>query len=281
MHERFSVAVIIPAFNRRELLCRAIDSVIAQTRPADEIIVVDDGSEDGTQEAIKERYPNVSYLFHDNRGVSYSRNRGVQAANSEWIAFLDSDDIWLPKKLEMQIASFQNNPEYQLCHTEEIWIRNNVRVNPMNKHKKRGGDIYLDCLKLCVISPSSVMLSKELFMQAGGFDESLPACEDYDLWLRICAHNEVLFLETPLLTKYGGHEDQLSKKYWGMDRFRVQALQKVLETETETFRYYKATLEILKSKCQILIQGGLKRGNEKAVQEFRGLLDRYSAMEAP
>ncbi|NKB35374.1 MAG: glycosyltransferase [Pseudomonadales bacterium] len=267
-----SVSVVIPTYNRKETLCQAIDSVLEQTHTAHEIIVVDDGSDDGTEETIKANYPDTRYLYHANRGVSYSRNRGVEAASGNWIAFLDNDDTWLPKKLELQISALQENPEYQLCHTEEIWIRNGVRVNQMNKHKKRGGDIYLDCLKLCVISPSSVLLSKELFEQVGGFDESLPACEDYDLWLRICAQQAVLFLETPLLTKYGGHEDQLSRKYWGMDRFRVQALNKMMNIENLDPCLKEATRNALLRKCNILIKGARKRENSELVNHYTALV---------
>lgn len=271
-----SVSVIIPTYNRRELLSRALDSVMRQTRPADEIIVVDDGSDDGTAEMVAQNYPTVICVQHQNHGISYSRNRGVDRATGTWIAFLDNDDVWLPPKLGLQLTALKEEPRYQLCHTEEIWIRNGRRVNPMNKHKKRGGDTYLDCLALCLISPSSVMMSREFFQQIGGFDESLPACEDYDLWLRICADNAVLYLEEPLLEKYGGHEDQLSKRFWGMDRFRVQALEKMLNSGCLQDEKLEATQAMLISKCQILVNGAVKRNNVDLAKTYSEKLSRYS-----
>lgn len=250
--------------------------MLAQTYRAQEIIVVDDGSSDGTNSHIQNNYPEVNYTYHDNRGVSYSRNQGVKTCKSNWIAFLDNDDSWLPKKLAMQVAALRENPSYQLCHTEEIWIRNGVRVNAMNKHQKCGGDIYLDCLKLCVISPSSVLMSRDLFEKMGGFDESLPACEDYDLWLRICAKHEVLFLEKALLTKYGGHDDQLSRKYWGMDRFRVYALEKILDSGSLNETKWEATRAMLFTKTNILMNGAKKRKNQELIGRYKKLQKKYS-----
>jgi glycosyltransferase involved in cell wall biosynthesis len=271
-----SVSVIIPSYNRRELLQRALESVQQQSHAAAEIIVVDDGSSDGTAAMIAEKYPDVICLHHTNHGVSFSRNRGVELAKSHWVAFLDSDDVWLPTKLESQIAALQESPGYQLCHTDEIWIRKGVRVNAMNKHRKRGGNIYLDCLHLCLISPSSVMLTKDLFLEQGGFDEELPACEDYDLWLRICADNEVLYLDEPLLMKYGGHDDQLSQCHWGMDRFRVKALEKMLQRENLGQQLYDATKEVMLKKCQILVNGALKRDNHEVAEAYQQKIVEYS-----
>ena len=122
----------------------------------------------------------------------------------------------------------RRTPEARLCHTEEIWIRNGVRVNQMKKHAKSGGWLFQRSLALCCISPSSVLIHRSLFEDYGDFDESLPACEDYDLWLRITARESVAYVEVPQIYKYGGHEDQLSRAFWGMDRFRIQALEACL-----------------------------------------------------
>ncbi len=101
----------------------------------------------------------------------------------------------------------------RVCHTDEIWIRNGRRVNARKKHGKKGGWIFQHCLPLCAMSPSSIMIHRDVFTALGGFDERLPACEDYDLWLRITARYPVLFTRQPLIEKYGGHDDQLSRKY--------------------------------------------------------------------
>lgn len=271
-----SIAVIIPTFNRRERLCAALDSVLAQTCPADEICVVDDGSRDGTADMLRQRYPDVHCLVQENRGVSAARNAGVRATHSQWLAFLDSDDVWMPDKLARQREAWQKESSYQLVHCDEIWVRNGVRVNPMRKHAKAGGNVFRKCLPLCVISPSAVLLTRELFTGAGGFDETLPACEDYDLWLRICCTWPVLFVNQPLLSKFGGHDDQLSRRYWGMDRFRVRALVKLLDTGMLSAEQAHAARAMLRKKCRILINGARKRGNTKLLDDMLDLQHKYS-----
>ena len=272
-----SVSVIIPTHNRIRTLPRALDSVIAQTRPVDEIIIVDDGSSDSTDELVLRNYPEVTLLRQPNLGVSAARNLGIAQATGDWIALLDSDDRWLPTRLESQLKLIERHPGHRLCHAEEIWIRDGKRVNQMHKHRKSGGHIYSQCLPLCVISPSSVLLHRTLLDEVGLFDESLPACEDYDLWLRICAREPVLFVETPQIEKHGGHDDQLSRKHWGMDRFRIQALEKMLATGLLTPAQRAETVEMLLHKAAILEQGARKRGKLQRADHYRRLINRYAA----
>ncbi|MEJ2692372.1 MAG: glycosyltransferase family 2 protein, partial [Candidatus Thiodiazotropha sp.] len=168
-------------------------------------------------------------------------------------------------------------PGLRICHTEEIWIRNGMRVNPMRKHKKMGGRIFQHCLPLCVISPSSVVLHRSLFQEYGDFDSGLPACEDYDLWLRLCAREEVLFVDQPLTVKYGGHADQLSHRHWGMDRFRIRALEKVLRTASLCEADRRATLNVLIEKAGILAQGAEKRKRHERAAHYRQRQSDYRA----
>jgi len=268
-----TTSVIIPSYNRAHLLSRALDSVLAQTLPATEIIVVDDGSSDHTTELISYHYPQVIYLRQENKGVSAARNRGIQYAKGEWIALLDSDDEWLPEKLASQFALLHEAPESKLIHADEIWIRNGVRVNQMKKHTKRGGHIFQHCLPLCAISPSTSLIHRSLFDELGLFDESLPACEDYDLWLRITARYPVLYCDTPLIIKYGGHEDQLSQQHWGMDRFRIQALQKCLADDQLKEEDRIAAQKMLIRKLTILLKGARKHGNQEVINQYQSLLD--------
>jgi glycosyltransferase involved in cell wall biosynthesis len=270
-----SISVVIPTFNRAGSLPRALDSVLAQTLPPCEIIVVDDGSTDETPDLMAERYPQCRYLRQPNQGVSAARNLGISGADGDWIALLDSDDAWLPDKLDRQMHALQATPGVRICHTEEIWIRRGVRVNPMHKHAKSGGRIFRRCLPLCVISPSSVLLHRSLFDEYGLFDPDLPACEDYDLWLRLCAREEVCFVEQPLTVKYGGHEDQLSHRHWGMDRFRVQALEKLLCTTPLHATDRRAAVETLIEKAGILAQGARKRGHHARAENYLRLQARY------
>lgn len=268
------VSVIIPTYNRAGVLSRALESVMAQTLPAEEVIVVDDGSTDHTAE-VAARFPEVRYVYQDNHGVSHARNRGIGMARSPWIALLDSDDEWLPEKLERQHQQVQQNPGHKIIHTEEIWIRNGKRVNAMNKHQKHGGDIFEQCLPLCVISPSSVIIHRDVFDEVGLFDETLPACEDYDLWLRLCARYPVLFVEEPSIVKHGGHEDQLSRKYWGMDRFRIRALEKILQDDEVSNAHKQAAYAMLREKIDIFILGARKRQKWDDIADYEKLKERY------
>lgn len=268
------ISVIIPSYNRAHTLQRALDSVLNQTLKPNEIIVIDDGSTDDTQSVLN-LYPGITVIEQSNSGVSSARNSGVEKSSGDWIGFLDSDDEWLPKKLEKQWAAICNDDKL-ISHTEEIWIRNGQRVNPMKKHQKYGGWIYDKCLPLCVISPSSVMIHKTVFDDVGNFDESLEVCEDYDLWLRICSKYPVLFLDEPLIVKYGGHEDQLSRKYWGMDRFRITALEKMNNSGYLNKDQHNATIDMIIQKCEIIINGMKKRGKVYEVQEWEKKLERYN-----
>lgn len=270
------VSVVIPTFNRAHLLRRALDSVLGQTHPPHELIVVDDGSTDETASLIRHRYPNVSYLYQSNSGVSSARNRGIKEATGRWIALLDSDDEWLAHKLARQLEALQEVPGMKLCHTDEIWIRNGVRVNPKKKHAKSGGWIFQRCLPLCCVSPSSVLIHRGVFDAVGLFDETLPVCEDYDLWLRVSARFPVLYADEPLTVKYGGHRDQLSLKFWGMDRFRIRALEKILASGILSENDRKAAQSTLTEKLAIYVEGARKRGKwEEAAayeEEFADLL---------
>ena len=267
------ISVIIPAFNRAHTLPKALDSVLSQTLKPREIIVVDDGSTDETN-AVLANYPGLCIISQDNRGVSAARNVGIEKAGGEWLAFLDSDDEWLKEKLEKQWDTICIDDKL-ICHTEEIWIRNGQRVNPMKKHKKFGGMIYERCLPLCVISPSSVMIHRSVFEDVGVFDESLEVCEDYDLWLRICAKYSILFIDEPLIVKYGGHEDQLSRKHWGMDRFRVKALEKVIASGVLNDEDEKETVNMILQKCGIIINGMKKRGNNDEAEKWQSKIEKY------
>jgi len=254
-------SVIIPTFNRAAFLREAIDSVLAQTEKDFELIVVDDGSTDATRDVVESYGERVRYFFQLNAGASAARNCGIKNARGKLIAFLDSDDLWLPQKLARQIAWMKAHPEIMLCYTDEIWIRRGVRVNQKKIHVKAGGWIYPLCLPRCIISPSSVLMRRELFEAVGVFDEQLPICEDYDLWLRAASRFEVGFLAAPLLVKRGGHADQLSHREFGIDRYRVTALMKIYEQEELRVEWRRLTAEMIGEKCDVLANGFRKRGN--------------------
>jgi glycosyltransferase involved in cell wall biosynthesis len=265
------VSVIIPTYNRAAWVKEAAASVWAQTFRDYELIVVDDGSTDATLEALVSRGGQLTLLRSEQRrGVSVARNRGVAAARGEWLAFLDSDDMWLPDKLARQVDYLRSRPDLAICQTGEIWIRNGVRVNPPTTHRKVTGDIFLPSLERCLVSPSAVMLHRGLFEALGGFDETLPAAEDYDLWLRIAWREPVGLTPEPLVIKRGGHPDQLSRQR-GLDRFRIRALLKLLQEPELPAPYREATERTLARKCAIYAQGCEKRGRTAEAQEFRAL----------
>lgn len=271
-----SVSVVLPVFNRSQWVCEAVDSVLAQTMRDFELIVVDDGSTDATPDALRHYGDRFRLLHQQNRGVSAARNRGVRHGRGKWIAFLDSDDVWLPEKLAAQAAFLQSRPAARICQTEEIWIRNNVRVNPGRRHRKPSGDIFTASLALCLVSPSAVMMEKSLFMETGGFDESLPAAEDYDLWLRISLRHPVYLIDEPLVVKRGGHADQLSKTP-GIDRYRIRALEKILDGGALSPARYRAAAAVLREKCTIYAGGCRKRGRSAEAQYYEALAERFAS----
>jgi len=271
-----TTSVIIPTYNRVKTLSRALDSVLAQTHSADEVIVIDDGSTDSTVELLQNSYPDVKLIQQQNRGVSAARNSGLRVAHGDWMALLDSDDEWLPNKFKKQLTLLSQQPEYKIIHSDEVWIRNGVRVNQMKKHSKKGGWIFRDCLPLCAISPSTAMIHRSVYDEVGLFDETLPACEDYDLWLRVTSQYPVLYCDELLINKYGGHEDQLSRKYWGMDRFRIQALENILTGDNLNNEDYQAALEVMLGKIKVVLGGARKRDNDELIAQCEGLLTRWS-----
>ena len=270
------VCVIIPTWNRVERLTRAIESVLEQSYRDFEIWVVDDGSDDNTQELLKKHKDRLKTLIlASNRGVSSARNAGIRASDSEWIAFLDSDDFWHPEKLSRQMEQASERSKCKLHFTDEIWIRNGLRVNPGHRHRKREGWIFQPSLELCLMAPSTVLLERELLDSCGLFDEELPVCEDYDLWLRITARHPVALLNEPLITRHGGHEGQLSRRHWGMDRFRVQSLHKILSQENLRSEDRTAAIRMLRKKCEILIKGFRNRGNMKEIRVYQNIAQKY------
>ena len=278
-----SVAVVVPTFDRAHVLGRALASVAEQESAVAEVVVVDDGSTDDTLAVIDEWAPQLPlrYLYQENAGPSAARNVGVATCRSRWICFLDSDDEWARAKLTLQLEASSERPEILVWHSDETWIRRGNQVLQRERHRKRGGHIYRDCLPLCVISPSAVMLDRETFLAAGGFDEALPVCEDYDLWLRLCRDHEVGFVDEPLVRKHGGHADQLSRKLPAMDRFRVRALEKALVSGTLDAGDWGATRAMTLEKLEILRSGALKRGLTEEAEAYEAKLAHWHRAEGP
>ncbi|MDF1884307.1 glycosyltransferase, partial [Sulfurimonas sp. SAG-AH-194-C21] len=262
------ISVIIPTYNRYEFLQRAIESVLGQTYQADEIIVIDDGSSDNTSQ-ILQKFPNIKYIYQKNSGVSSARNLGIKNASFEWIAFLDSDDEWIDSKLQEQVLFHKDNSDVLMSYTDEIWLRDDINIKIPKKFRKIGKDIFMENLSFCNIAPSSVLIYKSILETIGVFDEVLEVCEDYDLWLRIMIENKIALIDKKLIKKYAGHEDQLSFKHWGMDRFRVLSLEKLLKNENHISQdKIQMIKDELQKKYILLLKGAIKHKKEEDIQTY-------------
>ena len=264
------VSIVITTYNRRSFLKEAVLSVINQDYQDKEILVIDDGSTDRSFEEV--RGLPLRYVWKENRGISSARNMGINISRGEFIAFLDVDDLWKKGKLTRQLEAMIEN-QFDISYTDEIWIRNGEHLNQKDRHKKYSGDIFERCLPLCIISPSSVVIKRKILDEVGLFDETLPVCEDYDIWLRITSRYPVLFIDKPLIIKRGGHKDQLSRAYEAIDRFRIQSLAKIIQSNTLNPEMKNAALSELKKKCRIYAMGAEKRGRFKESDTYMQLYE--------
>lgn len=254
------VTVIIPVYNRSVFLKQAISSVLQQTFSPKQVIVVDDGSSEDIKIVVEEfKDERLTYAWQPHQGVAAARNFGINLSSTNWLAFLDSDDYWLPTKLAAQVKFHQQHPNILISQTNEIWLRNGKRLNQKKHHQKLSGGIFKPSLARCLISPSAVLLQKKILLAVGLFDETLPACEDYDLWLRVALRYQVGLLPEALVVKNGGHNDQLSRQVWALDRYRVKALLKLLRGNSLTTEQRQAVVETLIRKLLILKNGAAKR----------------------
>ncbi|MBN2553498.1 MAG: glycosyltransferase family 2 protein [Spirochaetales bacterium] len=274
------ITAIVPTYNRLPMLREAVFSVLKQTHSSLELVVVDDGSDDGTagwcRRLATEHPGSFRYLPLSHCGMPGKvRNAGARLARGEYLAFLDSDDLWKPDKLARQIAFFQEHPDIRICHTREIWQRGQKIVSQAGQRHGRSGTIFADALKKCIIGPSTVMMRRELFEELGGFREDLEIAEDYELWLRVTARCPVGYIDEPLVIKRGGHADQLSERYGQIEIFRIRALQ--LNLEAGTFRGEQRDLAAreLVRKCRIYARGCEKRGRNGEAQSCLEIAQRY------
>ena len=259
--------IIIPSYNRKKLLKQAVLSVKNQSFKSWKLWIVDDGSTDGTSLYDYGHKTKVLQL-EKNKGVSYARNQGIKQSQANWIAFLDSDDEWRPLKLEKQIEYSLCYPQYPLIHCNELWIKNKKPFPQKKYHKKQGGKIFQSSVRRCCISPSAVLIKRSLFKELGLFREDFPVCEDYELWLRVTSRYKVGFLDEPLLIKKGGHIDQLSKKYFGMDYWRVKALYPYLKNKNLSPNEIQEVKQTIINKSKILLKGYNKYKNFKNKKEI-------------
>lgn len=272
--EKPLISVIIPTYNRGWIVKDAVESVLRQDFVDFELLVIDDGSTDNTADVLQAITGDFRVIRQENRGVSSARNRGIRESGGDLIAFLDSDDAWLPQKLSAQFAFFRRHPQALICQTEEIWIRNGKRVNPGKRHQKLSGMIFEPSLHLCLVSPSAVMVRRQLFTEVGLFDEALPACEDYDLWLRISRQHPIYLIDKPLIIKKGGHADQLSRTA-SLDKYRIQSITRLLKSGALSKEQKKVAIGVLIKKIDIYTAGCRKRGRLRECSRYQAIADRF------
>ncbi len=270
------VSVIIPTYNRVDLLRAAVASVLRQSYAPWELIVVDDGSTDGTAHALHS-FPQVRVVRQKHTGMpGQARNTGARLARGDLLAFLDSDDLWLPHKLTVQVAAAAA-AGHAISHTRERWLRNGRRVSQRSQRHRRHGDLFADSLRKCVIGPSTVLLRREVFAQAGGFREDLEIAEDYELWLRLTAHHAVGYVDQESVIKRAGHGDQLSERYGHIELFRLRALCDLVEGGFFAPARQTAAAAELARKARIYAAGCRKRGRSTEADRFETLARRWSA----
>lgn len=258
------ISVIITTYNRKNLLKRAIKSVLAQTYSHYNIIIVDDGSTDNTSELQILNDPRITYISQTNQGTSAAKNTGIKESSAPFIAFLDSDDTWEKNKLAVQIKYMEENPSCKISYTEETWIRNGKFVNPKRIYHKAGGEIFDKTIQHCIIGISTIMIKRDLFEKIGTFDETLPVCEDYDLWIRIAAKHKIALIKQKLTNKFALPHPQLSFSNYPMEHYRLKALEKCLRTQKLSQQQYDLVLKSMKKKYTIMLKGTFKRKNIKS-----------------
>ncbi len=268
------ISVILTTYNRADMVIEALESVLSQQELPDEILLVDDGSTDDTMEKIRPYQERIKLLAQENTGISAARNTGIKTAKHDWLTFLDSDDLWKPQKLRRQKEALGQNPEYKICYTNEEWRKNGKWMNQKKAHQKYSGWIYEKCLPLCIISPSSVLIHRSVFERTGIFDEDLPACEDYDLWLRMTAIFPVLYIPEKIIIKRAGNWPQLSKQH-SLDKYRIAALEKIIKSDKLDPEQLKQTFHMLKNKCNIYKLGCEKHNRADETEWINNILRQY------
>ena len=274
------ISVIIPTYNRENFIERAIRSVLRQSVACSEIIIVDDGSMDQTAVLVSSLREHsdipIHYFYQDNMGPAAARNLGVQQAQSELIAFLDSDDHWRKDKLALQLMAMDENQVFLISYTCEQWLRKGVHLNQKKKHIPRHGDIFSHCLQLCAVGMSTVIVRRELFEEIGFFSPGFRCCEDYDFWLRVSCRYQFLLVDKPLTIKEGGRDDQVSFQYRvGMDKLHIHAITRLLESKTLTGEQSELALRELQQKCHIYGHGCIKHGKDVEGRAYFDLYKKY------
>ncbi len=269
------VSVIIPTYNRALTIGKSIDSVLEQTYKDYEIIVVDDGSTDNTYEVLRPYWEKIHYVFKENWGISSARNLGLEIAKGRYIALLDSDDFWKPEKLQKQIECFNKHQEYGIIATRCITntVDRNFNTIELKKIRRSGksGWIYKDLFNKNFLRTSSVLIKKECFQKVGYFDESLPRCNDIDMWLRISRKYPVGFINSPL-TIYTRRPKEIRRDNIEGRKIWLQVLEKNYDpTLIPNYMYKKRIARIYNHIAENYFKKGNKEEGKRALYQALAL----------
>lgn len=235
------VDVILPSYNCGKFLVDAINSVLIQSIYVNKIIVVDDGSTDNTRQIVASKAKSnkkIEYIYQTNKGLSAARNTGIKQSTASYLAFLDADDIWLPGKLESQIRKFETTKYNNLGLVYGEYLDIDEDGNPINNyggfrlHHEIKGNVskkLIEC-NYATGSGSAVLVKRECFDQVGMFDETLKACEDWDMWMRISQKYSFEYVDAPLV-KLRRHQNSMQANHWHMISNHVKLIAKMKQTK--------------------------------------------------
>ncbi|WP_052446513.1 glycosyltransferase [Geoalkalibacter ferrihydriticus] len=250
---KFKVSIVIPTFNNEEYILDALESVINQSYKNIEIVVVDDGSTDGTQYALEKYKNKIKYIYQKNRGVSAARNKGISVSTGDFICFLDSDDIFEKNKIEKQLKIHKENEQLCVSYTD-MAIFNGGKNFEKSYHKKnnmncQSGFIFKNVVLGNIISTITVMIKREVFNNVGLFDESLNIGEDYDMWLRIASQYEVGYVPEVLSFYRRGHQSLTTRK--PTSTFREPVLVSIIKKHLALNKDLKKQIPIVKLRRRL------------------------------
>jgi glycosyltransferase involved in cell wall biosynthesis len=264
------VSVIIPAYNGEKFIEEALRSLFAQKCPAEEIIVIDDGSTDGTASVLEKYRKQVSYHFQENSGLAAARNAGIRVSKGAYLAFLDADDLFHPEKIEVQKTFLDSHPEIDMVFSDFEYFGGMLLRRPIPDSLKKGeGNLLLDLFRFNCIAIPTVLLRRECFQEVGSFDESLLAVEDYDLWLRLVKRKKIGYVDH-VLAKVRLHPENMSKDADLMRDYEIRVMDKAIKDNPDIEDRYS---HLIKEKRGIVyFETGyrhlLGQGMEKARQNF-------------
>ena len=205
------VSVVIPSYNAARYVGAAISSVLAQTAPDLEVVVVDDGSTDDTEAVVRRFGPAVRYHRQRHAGVAAARNRGLAESSGKYVGFLDADDTWLPHKLERQLGALQGQAAFRACYSSHVVVDPELRPLGVQRSPRVASILEDLLLRGNVIgSICTVLCERELFTATGGFDPALSQCADWDMWIRLSLLTDFCYIDEPLVT-YRQHGANMSR----------------------------------------------------------------------